>query len=92
MQLFPRLVFDGTRIILEPLHMPLKLFILFGQASNLLVQQPGVSSFLFESSQPILSEDDMVPHTHGKGGRRHRGSPTPLTIECAAKLAPGIYR
>ena len=66
MQLFPRLMFDGVRVALQPVHVPLQLSILTLQFLHLLVQRTHYLTLVLVDRQTVCAENNVISNSQGQ--------------------------
>jgi hypothetical protein len=79
-QFLASLVFNGARIILKALDVPLQTLVLILQTLQLFLKNTRVMPLLLVGGQSILPEDDMKTHADGKQGCCRGRSTTALMV------------
>lgn len=77
MQLLTSLMFNGVRVVLQPVNMPLQQVILPLQTMQLAIECLRILPLLLIHRKPILPEDDMVPHRQREQRSSTRRYPSP---------------
>lgn len=83
MEILSRLMFDGIRIILQPINMSLQPIVFLLQVLQLHLQFSRIAPLLFISGQTVLAEDNMVPKAERQAGGSNRCSSSPSGLSNA---------
>ena len=78
MKLLPCLVFNRSRIRVQPLHMTLQRFVLLRQLLQLMRQHPLIVPLFTKRRQPVMPEHNVVAKPHRQHPSRHRRNASPL--------------